>query len=144
TLNSEEPDFLGLQNGLDALNQQGIGFTTTDGRYTRFIATDTMQLFQIAAEALGASLYRERVRSATKAKLKYLKEVEGVQLGRPRKLTDTDMLRIKEFRKKNMGYGRIAKELSTDRYNKQGKPETVSKSLIVKAVKAIENGEDAS
>lgn len=137
-------DFLGLQNGLDALNQQGIGFTTTDGRYTRFIATDTMQLFQIAAEALGASLYRERVRSATKAKLKYLKEVEGVQLGRPRKLTDTDMLRIKEFRKKNMGYGRIAKELSTDRYNKQGKPETVSKSLIVKAVKAIENGEDAS
>ncbi|SMX90749.1 Site-specific DNA recombinase [Brevibacterium iodinum ATCC 49514] len=133
-------DFLGLQNGLDALNKQGIGFTTTDGRYSRFIATDTMQLFQIAAEALGASLYRERVRSATKAKLKYLKEVEGVQLGRPRKLTDTDFMRIRDMRSKKWGYGRIAKELSKNRFSKAGKPETVSKSLIVKAVKAIENG----
>lgn len=133
-------DFLGLQNAIDRLNKMGVGVSTSDGRYQRFIASDTMELFQIAAEGLGAALYREKVAAATKAKLQYLKVEQGVQLGRPRKLTDTDLMRIRDMRNKKWGYGRIAKELSKDRFNRAGKPETVSKSLIVKAVKAIENG----
>lgn len=136
-------DFLALQNTINQLNLAGIGFTTTDGRYTRFIAQNTMELFQIAAEALGAALFREKVRVATKAKLDYLKS-QGVQLGRPKKITDTDILRIKDMRAQGHGYQRIATALSKDRYDAKGRPETVSKALIVTTVRALESDDAAA
>ena len=130
-------DFLALQNTINQLNLAGVGFTTTDGRYTRFIAQNTMELFQIAAEALGAALFREKVRVATKAKLDYLKST-GVVLGRPKKITDTDRLRIKDLRQQGYGYQRIANALSKDRFDAKGRPETVSKALIVNTVRELE------
>lgn len=136
-------DFLALQNTINQLNLAGVGFTTTDGRYTRFIAQNTMELFQIAAEALGAALFREKVRVATKAKLDYLKS-QGVQLGRPKKITETDLLRIKNLRAQGHGYQRIAKALSKDRFDAKGRPETISKALIVNTCRDLEAVESAA
>lgn len=128
-------DGLALQNAVMTLSLANCVFTIIgDSRYQKYAPKDAMDGMFLAFEAFGAQMHRERISKATKSKLDYLKS-QGIILGRPRKLTDADLITVEQLRVDGWGAERIALELTKRRIAAITLETKANQALYVKALK---------
>lgn len=87
-------DFWKFLAAVNHYASEGCVFTIIgDPRYQRYAPRDSADGLMLAIEAFGSTSFQEKISTATKAKLDFLRSI-GVRLGRPEKLSLEDCAEI--------------------------------------------------